>query len=146
MKKRHIISAIAGLLLMGVTATAETGEGNGSLTLFLSEAQMSCYAEGIAEFQASYPDVELIIDSYGMNDLAVSAQKAKTQLMGGEGPDLLLMNSYGMDDVYKMLAAGVFAPLDEFMTSEYGWDSGLYVESVIEGGRFSGTQYVIPLN
>lgn len=117
-----------------------------SLTLYMSQEQEQYYGEGIEEFRQTYPEVELIIDSYGMNDLMTSAEKVKTQLMAGKGPDLLLLNSYGNDDVYKLLAAKVFAPLDGFMIEENGWIEKDYAENVIDGGRFDGAQYVMPLN
>lgn len=148
MRKLATCAAIcfAAALLLGLPFTASAQDAGGSLTLFLSEEQEAYYAEGIAEFQETYPDVELVIDSYSMNELVSSQQKIKTQLMAGSGPDLLLFNSYGADDVYKLFSAGIFASLDEFMTEENGWDGEAYVTNVIDGGRFEGVQYVMPLS
>jgi len=115
------------------------------LTVYMSDYQEGYYKEGIEEFRETYPDVQLEIASYSMSEPLSTEQKIKTQMMAGEGPDLLLFTSLGVDDVYKYMAAGAFAPLDEYMEAD-GWDSGKYVETVMEGGRFDGRQYVMPLN
>lgn len=117
-----------------------------SLTLFLGSDQESYYAPGIEEFRQKYPEVELTVEVYSLNELVFSQEKIKTQLMAGEGPDLLLLDSMGTDDVEKLLKSGVFAPLDTFMTEENGWDASQYVMPAIEAGRFDGIQYVMPLN
>lgn len=146
MKKKVLTVVFAALLIAGGSQAVQAEETGGSLTLYMSSEEEQYYMAGIEEFRETYPEVELVIDSYGMNDLMSSAEKVKTQLMAGKGPDLLLMNSYGNDDVYKLLAAKVFASLDEFMTEENGWNREDYADTVIDGGRFEGAQYVMPLS
>ncbi len=142
--KKFLLLSAAVLSFMIVPDSAAQGAG-GSLTLFLSSEQENYYGPGIEEFRQKYPEVELIIESYSINEMMSSQHKVKTELMAGKGPDLLLLDAYGTDDVYKLLKAGVFAPLDEFMTDEAGWDGGQYVMPVIDGGKFAGVQYVMPL-
>lgn len=141
---------IKSIMLVGFTAMTFFGinqvQAEERLSVYLSEEQLEYYAEGLIEFQSLYPDVDLEFESYVMDDLLGSAEKTKTQLMAGNGPDLLLFNSYGADDVYKMMKAGVFSPLDEYMTEENGWQKSDYVEHVIDGGKFEGVQYIIPMN
>lgn len=141
-----LMVAQAAALAMGRAEVGKAEEGGGSLTVYLSQFQAEYYGEGIQEFRELYPEVNLELAAYSMTEPLSSSEKVKTELMAGKGPDLLLFSSLGLDDVHKLLAAGAFAPLDEFMTPERGWEAEDYVETVIEGGRFDGTQYVIPLN
>jgi len=115
------------------------------LTVYMDDFQESYYREGIEDFREAYPDVELELELHDATGPVSEEQKAKTQMMAGEGPDLLLFSNLGFDDVYKYMAAGAFAPLDEFMEAD-GWDSGDYVETVMDAGRFDGRQYVMPLS
>lgn len=140
MKNKTIILAASILILCSyVPAGAEE-----RVSVSLSEDQLEYYAEGLGEFQSLYPEVTLEVESYSMNDLMSSSERIKTQLMSGKGPDLLLLNSYGADDVYKIMKAGVFAPLDEYMTEENGWQEKEYVETVIEGADLPEANILCP--
>lgn len=140
-KNSLILAGLAALALGGAAAGKEEG-----LSVYLSEYQAKYYGEGIQSFRETYPEVELELVTYSMMEPLSSSEKVKTQLMAGKGPDLLLFSSLGLDDVHKMLAAGAFAPLDEYMTAENGWNGEDFVDKVMDGGRFEGTQYVLPLN
>lgn len=139
--RTFIIAGFAALACSVVPVNAKE-----QLSVYLSEEQLEYYADGFAEFQTLYPDIALEFESYAMDDMMSSTERVKTQLMAGKGPDLLLLNSYGADDVYKMMKAGVFTPLDEYMTEENGWEEAAYVAHVIDGGKFEGVQYIIPMN
>lgn len=152
MKEHKNRNKIYGRAVLSVTVlllgclTGSCGKKQNRLNIYMSEYQQSYYKDAIEDFKEAWPDVELEITSYGMNEPLSVTQKAKTQMMAGEGPDLLLFTSLGIDDVDKFMAAGAFAPLDAYMSSDKEWDSSRYVSGVMEGGRFHDTQYVMPLN
>lgn len=126
-------------------ASAEEA-ADGTLELWLSDYEQEIFQNAIDEFQENYPGVELNITTYSYAGSVVNAMhQMQTQLMGGNGPDLLLFSCYGMDDVYKLMKAGIFAPLNTLMGADASWDSEDYVMPVVEGGVFDGGQYVMPL-
>lgn len=146
-RKAGACLALGAVLLAAAGGPTVKADENSSLTLYMSEEQEHyIYAKALEEFRQTWPEVELNVITYSMDEMMADPVRMKTELMAGGGPDLLLFNSWGTDDVYKLLAAGVFAPLDAFMTPENGWEEASYVMPVVEGGRFDGTQYVIPLN
>lgn len=102
------------------------------------------YQDGFEEFKKAYPDVEVNVEVY--TDILAGMARVNTQLMAGEGPDLILMRNYGASDVYKMMKAQAFAPLDEFMEQDSEWDAGNYAKSMLDAGTYEGKHLVMPLS
>lgn len=129
-----------------VVQAGDTGE-NKSLSLLLNTAQEDQYAEAIARFREEYPEVDLEVEVYNESEtgLLQGMNQVYTELMAGKGPDLLLGYNYGIGDIYKMMKAQVYAPLDEFMEADERWKEEDYVKAAVESGRFGGNQYVMPL-
>lgn len=124
----------------------ESGE-NKSLSLLLNTMQEDQYEEALARFREEYPEVELVVEVYNESEtgLLQGMNQTYTELMAGKGPDLLLGYNYGIGDIYKMMKAQVYAPLDTFMEADENWNEDDYVKAVLESGRFGGSQYVMPL-
>lgn len=115
---------------------------NKSLSISINDEEM--YASALEEFRKTHPDVDLQVTTYG-DDFLAQADKLNTEIMAGQGPDLLILNTYGTGDVYKLMKAGAFAPLDEFIRADETWDGQDYVQGVLDAGKFGGSQYVAPL-
>lgn len=122
------------------------GQGSGSLSLCLSEPQYEVVKEGIEKYKQAYPGVELNVEVYPSSDRPARMKQLDTELMAGKGPDLLFMEVWGSNDVYKMMKSGVFAPLDGFMEQDGEWNAADYVEAVLAAGVFDGKQMVMPLD
>ena len=146
-RKIQKLAVLTGITIVLACLSLSCGSRKeNKLSLYINEYQKSYYKEGIEEFRETYPDVELELVTLGMTEPLSSVQKVKTEMMAGEGPDLLLFSSLGIDDVNKYMAAGAYAPLDEYMAADKEGDSDAYVSKVMEGGQFNGKQYVMPLN
>ena len=146
--KKNVSKKIWGLTLgmsLLLTALPVSAAESSALTLWLSDYQEEVCAKGIRQFQELYPEVELEITTYPDDNRNEEVKRMYTQLMAGEGPDLLLVNSFGGEDVYKLIKAQVFAPLDELMEADESWNREDYVETVLDAGVFEGRQYVMPL-
>lgn len=135
----------AALALCGCGgSTKEVRQTNKSLTLCVDEFINETYQDGFKEYKEAYPDVELNVEVF--TDLMAGMARVNTQLMAGEGSDLIISKNYGTADVYKMMKAQVFAPLDEFMEQGSGWDAGNYAKAVLDAGAYEGKQMVMPLS
>lgn len=137
--------AMAVMVLAGTTANAEEG---GSLNLYMSTWEVKDFEAAISAFQEQYPEVELNIETWDPYSSSIfgEAEKLSARLMAGEGPDLLISQNFPTQDLMKLIKAQVYAPLDEFMAQEDIWNDENYVMSVIDGGKFDGKQYVMPLS
>ena len=94
---------LAACVLCGCSGgTQEVKQTNKSLTLCVDRLVNDTYAKGFEEFKKTYPQVELNVEVY--EDLLAGAEQINTQIMAGEGPDLMLMTNYSTSDVYKMMA------------------------------------------
>ncbi len=141
----------ASVLVMAATLSlcgcGGTGKGvaqtNKSLSLCVDDMTNRAYGDSFEEFKKTYPDVELNVEVY--TDTISGMAKVNTQLLAGEGPDLILMTNYGTSDVYKMMKAQAFAPLDEFLEQDDGWEAGDYAQAVLDAGVYEEKQMVMPL-
>lgn len=137
-------AAAAMMMLAGTGVHAEEE----SLNLYLSTWEQEYFQSAITAFQQQYPEVELSIETWDpyASSLFGEAEKLASRLMAGEGPDLLVSENFPTQDLRKLMKAGVYAPLDEFMAQEDIWNDENYVMSVIDGGKFNGIQYVMPMS
>lgn len=102
-------------------------------------------------YQELYPDVEveLIRPITDTDDLTVENNteqysKLFTQLMAGEGPDIMLLDDYYMD-VEKLVRQGIFADMEPLFQAD-GFDWEPYNQAVTDAGVWNGKRFVIPLN
>ncbi|MCL1830796.1 MAG: ABC transporter substrate-binding protein [Oscillospiraceae bacterium] len=66
-------------------------------------------------------------------------------LLGGNGPDLVILSTEFGADIYKMMRDGVFLDLNQFILDDVNFDLSLYQDSVMDAGMFMGERYLIPL-
>lgn len=130
---------------MTVRAEGQVPQTNESLSLCIDDLTREAFQSVFDAYQEKYPDVKLEIETYAGADYQNARQKMNTQLMAGEGPDLLLLGVYDTDDVYKLMKAQLFAPLDAYMAQDTEYQAEDYVQGVFEAGRFGGQQYIVPL-
>ena len=128
------------------TGSSKEDQGSKSLSLCISESQYEICKAGIEKYKEVYPDVELNVETYSSSERPTRMKQLDTELMAGQGPDLLFMEVWGSNDVYKMMKSGVFAPLDSFIEQDTEWNAADYVETVLQAGTFSGKQLVMPLD
>lgn len=102
-----------------------------------------------ARFTATWPDVELTVEYFFMDESSAQNEEKltqlRTQIMAGDGPDVL----FSTGDIFlqnpaKQMAAGVFCDLTPYMKAE-GEKLPSLKELVLQSGQERGEQYVIPL-
>lgn len=126
--------------------TDKVEQTNRSLALSLSESQAEEFENVIEKYRELYPDVDLQVETYSDGMLVSQASKLETEVMSGEGPDVLFMQCYGGNDIYKMMKAGIFADMNEYVEADETWNDGAdYVKSALDAGVFDGSRYIMPL-
>lgn len=154
-KKRIGAVILSASLLTGVLAGCGNGESgsknnkeaeqiNDSLSVWISSSESDMYAEAFDSFRQKYPDVNLNVEVYDDANYETEKTKMNTQLMAGEGPDLLFLGIYGVEDVNKMMQSGVFASLSDYMKNDESYNESDYVSAVMDAGIYNCEQYVIP--
>lgn len=151
---RHMAAALAAATLLsgcgeGSGAPAQGGveQTNGSLTISIAEGDQDMYKRAFDEFRERYPDVDLQVETYPDGRLAQEIKRQQTEVMAGEGPDILMFKCYETDDLYKMMKAGAFANMDAYIEADGTWGGGAdYVQGALDAGKFGGSQYVMPLS
>ncbi len=143
---------IPTVLISGCTTNGTTGnkteveQTNTELSIWVSSSEEESYEEVFEEYRDNYPNVKLDIQVYDDNNYESEKTKMNTQLMAGEGPDLLFLGIYGIEDVNKMMQSGIFASLTDYVDNDESYNKSDYTETVMDAGKYNGEQYVIPLS
>lgn len=123
----------------------EVEQTNESLSIWVSSFENDDYEDVFDTYRSLYPDVDLNITVYDDNNYTSEKATMNTQLMAGEGPDLLFLGIYGIENVDKMMQSGIFASMSGYMDKDETFDEDDYVKSVMDTGIYNGEQYVFPL-
>lgn len=117
------------------------GKKDDTLTVYVVRSD-ALYADAIGKFAEEHPEVKLNIVYLESYDEV--KERLDTELMSGEGPDVLLFNSlYSAGDPYKLSTGKALLALDERVE---GLAEGSYFETIMNAGRVNGHQYFIPLS
>ena len=69
--------------------------------------------------------------------------RLSTRLMGGQGPDIMAMDVL---PYYKYAESGMLEDLRVYMEADADFAAGAYRQGIIEGVRYKGGQYIMPLD
>lgn len=135
------IMRFVGSFLMVLSLLCGCGKKDDTLTVYVVRSE-ALYADAIGRFAEEHPEVKLNIVYLESYDEV--KERLDTELMSGEGPDVLLFNSlYSAGDPYKLSTGKALLALDEQVEA---LEEGSYFDAVLSGGRVNGHQYFIPLS
>lgn len=102
-----------------------------------------------ARFTATWPDVELTVEYFFIDESSAQNEEKltqlRTQIMAGDGPDVLFSTGdLFLQNPAKQMEAGVFCDLTPYMEAEEE-DLPPLKELVLQSGQRRGEQYVIPI-
>ena len=125
----------------------QTNEG---LTIYYTDADpayTSLLDAAVIQYNAQHPDQPLTAEKIFTEGSDIvqeqENQQMLTEVMAGEGPDLILFVDDTMD-VEKMARRGVFADMEPYFEADaFDWSG--YNEAVMNGGVWDGHRLVIPL-
>ncbi|MGI5960281.1 MAG: ABC transporter substrate-binding protein [Massiliimalia sp.] len=153
-KRTSVKAILAGLTALLFCASCQGGESsegkaseqtNKTLSLSVESVSYTACQSTFDEYQKRYPEVVMNVDVIDSSSFQNFRSKLNSQLMAGEGPDLIFIGFNYFNDVDKLMKAGVFAPLDPFLEADEDFNRTDYVEPVLDAGVFDGTQYIMPL-
>jgi len=71
----------------------------------------------------------------------------KTELLAGDGPDLILAQDTSLfDDIYKTMDSGIFMDLTETLNADTAFNWSLYNKTVMDSGIYKGKRYIMPIS
>jgi len=111
------------------------------LTVYLVQSE-ALYKDATEAYIKEYPEAEINILTFESYEEV--NERLKTELMSGEGPDVLLFNSdYSGEDPYKLSASGTLMSLDEYMGELADTE---YFKVLLDAGIQGEHQYFLPLS
>jgi ABC-type glycerol-3-phosphate transport system substrate-binding protein len=112
--------------------------------LYTAPENLTCDA-AVTIFENASPDVEVDyqVIPYGNGEYA---QRLQTEMMGGGGPDVVMIHPLAFADIYKTMDGGVFLDLAKIMENDEGYSPDDYFQGVMKGGMYKGGQYMIPIS
>ncbi len=132
-------------------------EKTGKLVLYRPPMMGNLFDIVLPIYKASHPEVQVDVKNFGeyssRTDIENYQTVLATELMAGQGPDLILWNGYpyGDDaardfgDVYKVMDAGIFYNLDNFIQNDSEFNMEDYNQAIFDAGVYKGERQFIPL-
>ena len=101
----------------------------------------------VTQYNQQHPDNPVTTEKFFADNSAEShdeaTQQMLTEVMAGEGPDLIFFDGSGMD-IEKMVRRGVFADMEPYFEADnFDWSG--YNQAVMDAGVWDGQRLVIPL-
>lgn len=94
------------------------------------------------EFEKEHPDIKINLINTRDIPYEEYRERLNTELMAGKGPDILCGFGYYTKDYMNK---GLFVNMDEMIKKDKEFDSNDYYLSLIDGSRYNGELYALPL-
>ncbi len=105
----------------------------------------------VERFKVLYPEVDVLVEpvtSVPFTQESLVAERyttrIATELMAGEGPDVLFLDSKFFTNVPKMVNRGHFADLAPFFNSDPDFERDAYYEPVFDVGLYGDKRFFVP--
>lgn len=143
------ISSVVSLDLTSIEVPPPVEQTNTELNLWYTDyGMMAKYLDtAVTQYNLQHPDNSVTAEKYFADNSGESEQEAiqqmLTEVMAGEGPDLIFFNTNDMD-IEKMVRRGVFADMEPYFEADnFDWSG--YNQAVMDAGVWDGQRLVIPL-
>lgn len=118
----------------------------GTIKLYIYEEDSmhpKLFNQAMNMFNIDYPEVQF--EQVGIKDFEEYTKRLSTELMAGEGPDVIMFQPYMSLSLRKIMDMGALADLDEFIKNDPEFKIDNYNKVVMDSGLYQGKRYVIPL-
>ncbi|MCX8131361.1 MAG: extracellular solute-binding protein [Clostridia bacterium] len=123
---------------------AEGTKASSSLKLYYVDFQMFV-TNTVREFNEKYPDVYIDAKSFSFSQYEEYRNTLATEVMAGEGPDVVIFKPDFFNSLRKTLSSGAFCDMNELIKGDKGFNLSDYNEKVLNAGNIEGKRYFIPL-
>ncbi len=97
------------------------------------------------QFANIHPEIKIKELYYASGDPGGNKIKAITDIMSGEGPDILMIRAQEFPGLHKILKNDVFYDLDVLMEKDKDFNLGDYYPAVMDTGIYAGKRVLLPL-
>jgi len=148
MKTRLYVVVLMCLTLLGActSAPASAPSSTPRLTVYYwpSDFQGGDISGLILKFKAAHPHVNVKLETISWDGEAYIS-RLQTELLSGEGPDVILFNTRAtMPNIAKLVDAGVFEDLNPYLDADPTYDPDNFVQPVIQAGQVGDKQLFMP--
>lgn len=98
----------------------------------------------INKYKSKYKDVRL--DETVFTKESDLSTRLTTDLLAGEGPDVILFKPDTINSLHKVMENGIFAELDPLIEADGEFNLSDYYEKVLDYGIYKGKRYFIPID
>lgn len=99
--------------------------------------------EAIRQYDRTYSDIK--IETVNFDNLDEYKKRLSSEVLAGEGPDIVYFNSYTIGSIYKILENGVFHDLQPMIDEDSSFDTSRFNAAVFDCGIYKGKRYFIPV-
>ena len=117
-------------------------EETGTLVVYTDNGDKKAVTAAVRLFEKTYPGVKVELQEYRDSEFA---DKIRTEIPAGKGPDVLLTSSDVLPDIYKTMSTGLFEDLSPYVENDNAFDLSEYNEGVMKGGILHGCRYIMPV-
>lgn len=136
-------NAVQNTVQAGNTST--DGENKDNLSIYLCKDVIGDYLkEALDEYNKNNKNVQIVSQDIG--DFEAFGKKITTELLAGDGPDIVVFNSSTFSSIHKAVASGAFYDLNSLINEDTEFKLSDYNDKVMEAGVFNGKRYLMPLN
>ncbi len=92
-----------------------------------------------------YPGIEFIENAFRDDQYKEMNTKISTELMAGEGPDIIIFSANTFNSLHKVTNSGIFTDLNELISKDKDFNKNDYYENIFDCGIYDSKRFYIPL-
>lgn len=92
-----------------------------------------------------YPKVEFTENVFGNEQYNDMNTKLSTELMAGEGPDIIIFGASTFNSLNKVAKSGIFTDLNELISKDKDFNKNDYYKNIFDCGIYDNKRMYIPL-
>ncbi len=164
---RRILAVVLSIALLCLCAliSCDTGIGTGLVSTSVnleSTDELIIYNpyylnsshwanQAIKRFTDTYPHVKVRVEVFRIDPNDPSPlmeeqyeRRMSTELLAGEGPDVVFLDAKYFDNIDKLAASGYFADLNPYFKADPDYDADNYYQPVFNAGLADGKRAFVP--
>lgn len=98
------------------------------------------------EFKKIHGDIKIEEEAVNLLQYDTFISKFTTELLSGEGPDIISLPSWCFPSSYNIMEKGLLTDLNPLISEGEGFKIEDYREEVLNTGVYNGKRYIIPLD
>ncbi len=102
-------------------------------------------------YDEQYPHVKVTVELFRIDPVDPSPllieqyeRRMSTELLAGEGPDVVFLDAKYFDNIDKLAASGYFADLNPYFETDPDFDADNYYQPVFDAGLVDGKRAYVP--